>query len=572
MLKRASPPGGNELFPSSAWRLLLPDPNPWSVAVLGTGPASSTARTVGRRQVPPAQADAELAVADDLDPSTIARAFESLAPGGTAYLEARWPRAGAVAGLVETLSEAGFGQVRIYSLSVSDDRWRTSWWIPVDEPGVVAYLLQQRRPGASRRFRVAIGTMAPNTIDRLRTPASRCNRSPRPTRIPALRARVSTLSTGAVRLLADLLNRIIARRPGLLHPSRPETLCVVAVKPSVAARPSASPGLVQACKPFGDTESRDRSAVAMRVGGSSTDQPMMLLFDRGRPEPAAIIKVPNRPEELTATRHEFRTLQALASGNPPVASVPRPIALRDVPGIVALAQRAMPGRAMTANASPASFETLARTVTDWLVELAVATRRPCGENWYRDLTESSVRVLDGSTSNSAPLLPSLDRARRALAGFDPGVVVMRHCDLGPWNIQLDRSGRIGVIDWAGAEAQGPTGCDLIHFLTHLALCANDAYEPSRRQPVVASLVAPGSAAGAVVDRCLDRYFGPLGIDRPPDDELRILTWMLALRRQTPVERPGSIYCALLAEELDRFAISPSGGPRSERQRRATERL
>ncbi len=504
---------GNELFPSSAWRLLLPDPAPRTVAEIGARAVSAGAQTIGARVVA-AGAQPELAVAGDLRTETLDRLGQVVPPGGAAYAEGRWPRGRGTAAVARHLAAAGFVSSRLYSLCPSRHRWRTSWWVPVGCPAVVQYLIDRQREdvGASTGLR--------STADRLRLDAL---------------ARIEPM---------------VSRQPWLLHPARHQYLCVVATKPLAGATTSAAPGLV--LERGADSSAGENRAVAMRVGGTSTDQPMLLVFEADRSEPSIVVKAPERAEERAGSRYEQGVLHELTIGRSPMPGVPRPIELAIGPRIGAQAQTALPGRAATAMASPATFDSLARAVTEWLIDLGAATIRPAAPSWYRHLVDTTFELLDEAMAGREPRRQGVHRLRPLLADFDPGVVVRRHGDLGPWNILVDRAGRIGVVDWAESIGAGPPGCDLIHFLTHLALRANDAYDSGHRDAVAMTLSDPTTPMGAVADRCVERYFDGLELARPALPQLRALTWALDIRRQEPDERPHSLYAALLAAELDRL--------------------
>ncbi len=565
----------NELLPTTAWRLLLPTPGPAAVSIIGADETLAMPDdfpVVDRLPLGgPSPAGAfDLVVADRFDDAVVAEAFRRLGPGGVVYIQqpcswTRRPRTGRPAGgeglIADRLLAAGFAASACYWFSPGPDRWQSSWWVPAGAPQVVRYLAAQRRPPRSRA-------------------------SARDPRAALAMAAMATVGRAA---------STVAEWPWLLHPRRPAKLCLVAVKACEGQIPSALPWPVQqmaAC--------RSESAVAaLRMGGSSSDQPIMLRFDEGD-DPVAVIKFPDNAEELDAGRRERAALLAMADSQPEVSGVPRPIDLSSEAkieaevGPVALGQSGLAGPALTSLVTPRNFGRLADAVTDWTIGLARSTAEPARPGFYRDLIDSSLAELRGlRLPGESTAAPTADRLAHAIGGLDLGLVVRQHRDLGPWNVHRGPDGQIGVLDWAITLPAGPPGCDLVHFLAHLALCAEDAYAPDRRTTVVAMLGDPRTHIGAVAADCLARYLRALGLDlevasmpnpastadtgpRPGPEinadlacRIRLLTWMVDLARQPAPDRADSQYHHYLVGELEsglRPQLEPQRQPQPGRGR------
>jgi hypothetical protein len=525
---------GNELFPNPAWRYLLPDPTPRSVVAIGTGPAADHARLLGDSR-PAGHGTADLAVADRSDSATIAELVRSVRPGGVVCVDVAWPRLRPVRTLERRLAAAGLAPSTVYSLSPSRDRWSPSWWIPVGRSDAAVFVAT-----------AAAGL--PPSGDR---PLAH-----------RLRARVQ------VWLLAWLGSRpaLIGGAPWLLHPARRQRLLAVAVKATGAVAARSMPGLspVDGLPSGGGGPGRD-IAVAMRVGGSSTDQAMLFVFGAG-PTPGVVIKAPTEPEEVVASRQEHETLTALTSGAEPMPGVPRPVALTGGDGVPAWGQTFAPGRALTATLDPDELAVPAEAVTTWLIGLADRTATAADPDRVHELVWGAVDELT-ATLRSVPDGTWLEQqVRQRLRGLALPRLVAHHRDLGPWNIRADGDD-LSIIDWADAVPQGPPVCDLLHYLAHLTLCAHDAYGTRRQGELVDSLPQPESPAGALVEACLDRYCRAVGIDRCALPGLRVLTWVLDLLRRPPAERAGGLYLDLLRAEV-RFGgtSAPHCGSRLERPR------
>lgn len=511
----------NELFPSPAWRHLLPDQAPERIAVLDHGPVSVTAAgSFPEADAASVPGTADLAIATGCDDETLARLHRWLKPGGVAYLEVPWSRVRS-SGLVERrLATEGFGPVELYSLSPSSNRWAVSWWVPLNHPAAVRFVLDDRRPNRSA--------------------------AQRPRR-----------EAGKAAMLMERLQPWLARHPWLIDASRSRHLCVVARKPGGSECLDAAPALARSAS--GD---RSGSSALMRIGGSSTDQPMLFVFAPGATSPSAVVKAPSRPEEVAAGGHEGRILASLASPGHELPGVPRPLDLGSTRGVVAVGQSYLAGTPMAQLVSPDSFDSLSTLSTDWLVELAATTGRPTTDVWCRDFIDSALSILSPSLRHDEGAWRVAEPLQRALAGFRVDFTVYRHCDFGPWNLRVDDTGALGVIDWADAVAIGPPGCDLVHHLAHLAFSAEDAYGLDQRHGVIARLMDPGRELGALVDDRLQRYASATGLDPASIDQLRLLTWVLDLLRQAPGKRSRSLYFSLLRAELDRIGtpISVPGRP------------
>ncbi|MGI9598119.1 MAG: hypothetical protein ACR2QK_18285, partial [Acidimicrobiales bacterium] len=159
--------GSNELFPSADWRYLLPNPSPATVAIDGNGPLVALARRLG--PAPTGNGDrsgdgqADLVVADRADPATIRRLHQNIRAGGVAYIEVAWPKHRPAAELARRLTEAGFSDCVLYSLSPSRDRWSASWWVPVGHLDGLRIIADTALPGRRANR---------STVDRLRSVAT----------------------------------------------------------------------------------------------------------------------------------------------------------------------------------------------------------------------------------------------------------------------------------------------------------------------------------------------------------------------------------------------------------------
>lgn len=509
----------NELFPSEGWRLLLPDPGPKHVVALGDGPIAATARRLWPESTsaPVDDRPIDLVVADSPDPATLAAVAGLLDPTTVAYLQFDWPRHRPYGHLRTRLHRAGLAPTTLYSISPGRHRWAATWWIPVNDIEAAQFVAGRLTASRSRSAR---------PIDRIR---------------------------GALLAHWQRNPGLVARVPWLLHPSRNQQLGIVI----------GGPGIHRAEK-----RTEASSTTIMKIGGSSTDQPILFTFgprSEAQPQPCAevdgpdvVFKVPTLAEEIESSRCEAEMLTTLAALDPPVAQIPRPVDARHYrrAGLQAFGQTYAPGRPMAVVATPDLLPAHAAAVGDWVLELAARTAQAADP-------ERKLASLDHTMAELAQSLRALpdaqDLSRRlaaAVRGIDRSLSVHRHNDLGPWNVQVTATGTITVIDWADATDDGIPACDLIHFLAHLAFCAYDGYGPVRRDRLIADLVDPGTPLGQVVWRATADHVVRLGMSPDQIPDLRLITWALDLLRRPPEQRTSGLYLDLLRAQVRRTTSQP----------------
>jgi hypothetical protein len=151
-----------------------------------------------------------------------------------------------------------------------------------------------------------------------------------------------------------------------------------------------------------------------------------------------------------------RGLRAVAAAGRPVAAhAPRLLGRLDAAGHIVSVESALPGTDLsTLLARPAPGRLLPRIeeVADWLVEVARATARP--PEALEPERERLRRVLAD---------PAASSARAAVAEPPHAPAVLRHGDLGTWNVLVDDDS-FGVVDWETVVLAGYPLWDLLHFL------------------------------------------------------------------------------------------------------------
>jgi hypothetical protein len=96
----------------------------------------------------------DLAVALNPTQQTMQATWAALRPGGACYLEWTSPLTGGPARLRQHLETIGFTRVECYWPLPWPDTCSTLYWLPIESPHVVRYLLANRMQGQTRLSRV----------------------------------------------------------------------------------------------------------------------------------------------------------------------------------------------------------------------------------------------------------------------------------------------------------------------------------------------------------------------------------------------------------------------------------
>ena len=154
--------------------------------------------------------------------------------------------------------------------------------------------------------------------------------------------------------------------------------------------------------------------------------------------------------------------------------------------------------------SPGRFAELAGAIADWLERWNRDTReiRPSGRRLDTELPDLA-RGLSLSDAYGAWLA---ERSRALAAGEPP--LVARHNDLTMWNVLVDGSGTIGVLDWAEADPAGLPLTDFFYAIADAA-AACDGYRD--RLEAVRDCFVPGGRRADQVAPLQERLRTSLGL-------------------------------------------------------------
>lgn len=419
-----------------------------------------------------------------------------------AELLAHWrlPRPGGARRARRRFEEAGYGDVRVYWAGPLPHRL-PQFWLPVESPEAVEYLLATRRPVAPLRWlwRLVhkVGLLAPLYVVGRRAD-SETEDVPLPPSAPLL-----LLTTG---------HRSINKAVGLAFEPGTD-------KPTLAAKfarvPEAEPGL-------------EREASVLHRLGEERPNLLGVPLLRGEGRRAGRLAVVQDAVEGESLLDLLRPENFEA------------MAMRVTRVLVDLAE------------------------TNGQIHHTAIDPPIGGELQVRDSDRRLVdQSLDWFEQGFGPAIDAalLDKARILLADLGDLPPVPEHRDCSPWNILITPSGDPVLLDWESAEPDGLPAMDVVYFLANCAFVLDRALESGRTRESYARLLDPTTPSGRIAVRAIDEYTAALGIS--PDDfrRLRLLCWIVHSRsdyRHLQLESPGepspealrrSTFLGLVEEEL-----------------------
>ncbi|MGN6255405.1 MAG: glycosyltransferase [Solirubrobacterales bacterium] len=121
---------------------------------------------------------------------------------------------------------------------------------------------------------------------------------------------------------------------------------------------------------------------------------------------------------------------------------------------------------------------------------------------------------------------AVDGARALLDGLGDLPSAPEHRDCSPWNILLTDAGDPVLLDWESAEPDGLPGLDLVYFLANCAFVLDGAIESGHTRESYARLLDPTTPHGRVAARAIEEYRAALGIVAADFRRLRLLCWLV----------------------------------------------
>ncbi len=476
----------NRIMRRADWRFLLPDPRPARSVCFAKDMLAQAVAAISDRVIDPAAhpvGDCDLAVALNPARQTLQAAWEALRPGGVCYTEWTSPLAGGPARIRRQLESIGFTESVCYWLWPRPDRNLTFYWLPVEAPHVVQYLLAHRTPGQTPLSRI---------WGRLLEGVWRMGLS--------------------LRLLAPL--SMIARKP----PAEEGTVLDL-IRASWSSWSSAPAPL--------------RLDWMLLTGGAKTINKVVgLVFAESEPSPRLIVKLARVGEAVAALDREAANLQAVRALRPDqVGGVPQVLFSHEWAGQTVLGENALSGRPLYTLLRQDTYRDLALKVTEWLANLA-GHSPPCARSeWWGRLVETTVAKFERSLGRA--LDPAkLQATRTMLASLGDLPIVCEQRDCSPWNIFIASDGDLVILDWESAEPRGLPILDLVYFLTYLNFFLDGAMDSRRFRESYRAALDPATFTGRVVAECQQRYLARVGLDPEVLRPLRLLTWLIHFQSES----------------------------------------
>jgi len=417
----------------------------------------------------------DVVVTQDADDDTLAKVFERLRGGGELYSE--WSTAQDHDGIRRRLAVAGFSDIRLYWPWPAPPNAEV--WVPLDAPMAFGhYLATDRHVYSGWRHR---------------------------------------LGTQARRALATWQ----------LDSGRVVPLCVVARARGDADDPAAEPGILQAVRASRQLDQREeRLTCALLTGGPRAISKVVgLVYSDHAPTPAFVIKWPRVEESAAGLEREAEALAASHTSGV-VVGIPRLLGRTGSGVRLAVAETAARGAPMFTRVSRATLAPLAREGASWLAGFHATHRRaPCDAvSWNARTTHAMARFADTFDAVIDPAL--LDETTSALAFPGEGMAdVIEHRDFGPWNILVEDTGALTVLDWESSRVHGLPLLDLIYFVTYMAFFVDGAMVSRRFAESYRVTLDPRSSTGALRAELMERYRQRFGISVAMERALRALCWI-----------------------------------------------
>ena len=510
----------NRMLRRADWRFLLPNPRSarsvcfaddllaQAVAAISDDVVGPTSRSIN---------DCDLAVAHNPTRQTLQAAWAALRPGGACYMEWTSPLTGGPVKIRQRLEAIGFTQVVCYWPWPWPDRASTLYWLPIESPQVVRYLLANRARG-----RALINRAGNKLIEAV--------------------WRMSL----SLRLLAPL--SIIARKPPVS-----DTNVLDVIRAGWSSWSS-------------DPLPLHLDWMLLTGGAKPINKVVGLVFTESDRSPRLIVKLARIAESTAALEREAANLRAVQALRPDgVRGVPQVLFLQQWAGQTVLGEIALTGHPLYMMLRRDTCLDLAVKVTGWLAALAEHAISCPRSDWWDRLIEATVAEFEQNFGRVIePEKLQATRAILAMLGDLPLVCEQRDCS--PWNVLIADDGELVILDWESAEPRGLPMLDLIYFLTYLIFFLDGALESQRFMESYRAALDPATFTGRVVAECLHYYLTCVGLDPIVLRPLRLLTWLIHSRSEyqrfaaeaagqpDPADLRRSLFVSFWEEELMHAAV------------------
>jgi hypothetical protein len=283
---------------------------------------------------------------------------------------------------------------------------------------------------------------------------------------------------------------------------------------TVASREGGQPALLAGARSFGVDPASAWFVVCGQ--GDELARGLFVVFPPGRREPNRAVKFARVPGYRDPFDRDQAGLELAATSTAAAAHAPRYLGRFEVAGYEASVETAAVGArlggVLEARGSRARKLQIVESIADWLLEVALETRRPGG---------SAAAEVERLRLEVLPASPALDAT--ALLGLEELPTVLQHNDLGSWNILVDRSGDFAAVDWESARAAGFPLWDLWYFLASV-LPPIDQSHGDHVRAFVELFGGDAPSSGLVFARTRE-HVQALGIPEDAVGRLATLCWL-----------------------------------------------
>jgi thiamine kinase-like enzyme len=447
----------------------------------------------------------DLFIQSDPDQDSLIKAYETLKSGAYIYTEHSVSINSKTAQFTNTMNRTGFDNINMYLPKPDPSNSLPKIFIPLDVPGAIEFLIDiSYRTTTSKILRKA--------------------------------------SHSFRKLLWRITPKLFLNYPGLLNSNfKNFTICTLARKPlnklhdkktvftsddKITIRIDLFEKLRERWENWGLGRRPDKVSTLILGRGKDTYTKLILLVFAGSdPDPALVIKIPLTLESAYTCSNEEKVLNILNSHEKTIERIPKLVFSEKILQNNIIYQSYLSGVPLNHIINTKNYCELAISTTHFLARIASETKCKITNDWKDIYIKQVLSDLDSSIS-SILKTDTIDRSYEILENFNLPVLVCEHRDLAPVNINLNKKGELGVIDWESARLRGLPGLDLIFFLTRI--CIDYNLEPGTLtiEERYLKMINPDSITGSMFNNCIKLYTSELGISHKAVRGLRILTWII----------------------------------------------
>jgi aminoglycoside phosphotransferase (APT) family kinase protein len=247
---------------------------------------------------------------------------------------------------------------------------------------------------------------------------------------------------------------------------------------------------------------------------------LCLYMDR-RGVLTAVAKMPRRPGDIDAIRHEAEVLRTLARTGALSGHLPVVLGLSTT-ATPFLLETALHGTPADPGTVRARGDGILQAGLDFLARLPATGETARDDAWFTRLIEKP--LFDVAVRVALPSMPAL--VEETLARLEPLrhrslPLVAEHGDLSHPNLLLDDGAQLGAVDWERSTLRGLPGHDLFFLLQYVAEARHDTFERvGQLDAFDAAFVGPTAWARPWVQR----YAAGLSLSAEILPALLLATW------------------------------------------------